>query len=74
MSTADEVLVLPGRPSLKDYSLVVTIEDGYYLKAYANPPKGGGIVSYGFQATVSRRGVRNSLMALVAAYLEDNGG
>jgi hypothetical protein len=62
------------RPSLKGYSLTVTVEDGYYLKAYANPPEGGGIVSYGFQATISRRGVRDSLKALVAAYLEDNGG
>jgi hypothetical protein len=65
---------LSPRPSLKGYSLSVTVEDGYYLKAYANPPEGGGIVSWGFQATISRRGVRESLAAVVAAYLEDNGG
>lgn len=62
------------RPSLKGYSLSITIEDGYYLKAYANPPAGGGIVSYGFQATISRPGVREALVTVIEEYLEDNGG
>jgi hypothetical protein len=65
--------VQPPRTNLKGYSLSVTVEDGYYLKAYANPPEGSGnIISYGFQATISRKGVRDSLRQLVDDFLEDN--
>ena len=70
-STPDPVAAIAPRPNLRGYSLSVTVEDGYYLKAYANPPE-GEIVSWGFQATISRKGVRDSLHELVDAFLEDN--
>ena len=59
------------RPCLKGYSLSVTVEDGYYLKAYANPPE-GELVGYGFQASISRKGVRDTLLSLVTDFYEDN--
>lgn len=80
MGSGERASLLPARPelaprpSLKGYSLSITVEDGYYLKAYANPPEGGGIVSWGFQATISRPGVREALGTMIEAYLEDNGG
>jgi hypothetical protein len=60
------------RPNLRGYSLTVTVEDGYYLKAYANPPDDGCLISWGFEATISRKGVRKSLNDLVSCFLEDN--
>lgn len=53
---------------LAGYRLEITVEDGY-LKAYAQPPDGAGIISYGLQGRV-RDDVFDNVRKLVDEYLE----
>lgn len=50
--------------------LEITIEDGY-VKAYANPPEGAGIVSYGLQGRI-RPEVEDGVRSLVHDWLAAN--
>lgn len=64
-----------GKPMfpLAGCELLITVEDGGYIKAYARPADGSGILSYGLQGRI-RDGVAEGVHMLVDQFLEANRG